>query len=521
MVLAAPPRAKVDDSPQPGLLALSSMSDVSRRAFLQSGAIAAASSVLPATAAAELHPSPAGRPNVLFIAIDDLNVSLGCYGNRVVKTPYLDALAARGTVFHAAHCQYPLCGPSRASLMTGLAPDTTRVYALATFFRNTIPDAVTLPQLFQRNGYSVARVGKVYHAGNPDQIGTDGQDDPASWQYVFNPNGVDHTQDEPLVTDFTPSRAQPAKPGEERLGSTISFYEAPQPGHAMTDSLGADEVIRLLRANRDKPFFLAYGLYRPHVPWIIPKEYFDMYPLESIQARPFHESELKLAPAPAYWTEPPNMGMDELERRKAIRAYYAATTFADAQIGRVLAELKALDLEQNTIVVFWADHGWSLGEHGQWMKQTLFEPATHVPTLFAGPGTGKPGQVCHRTTEHLDIYPTLVELCSLEGAPQNLHGSSLVPLLRDPAAPWEKPAISQIARPPQHTKTMGYSLRNQRYRYTRWQGEQTGEELYDYEADPHEWTNLANDPSVQSLKARLRRQLESITASRGRTGEVG
>lgn len=495
------------------------MSDVSRREFLQAGAAAAASTAL-RSAAAPRHPAH-GRTNVLFIAIDDLNTSLGCYGNHVVKTPHLDALAARGTVFQASHCQYPLCGPSRSSLMTGLAPDTTRVYALSTFFRKTIPDAVTLPQLFQTNGYSVARVGKIYHAGNPDQIGTDGQDDPASWQYVYNPDGVDHTEDEPRVTNFTPTRGQQSKPGEGSLGSSISFYEAPQPGHAMTDSLGADEVIRLLRANRDKPFFLAYGLYRPHVPWIVPKEYFDMYPLESIEARPFHPSELKLAPPAAYWTEPPNFGMDELERRKAIRAYYAATSFADAQIGRVLAELKALELEQNTIVVFWADHGWSMGEHGQWMKQTLFEPATHVPTLFAGPGTGKHGQVCHRTTEHLDIYPTLVELCNLKGAPGNLHGSSLVPLLRDPAASWDKPAISQVARPPQNPKIMGYSLRNERYRYTRWQGAQTGEELYDYQADPHEWSNLADDPAAQQLKAGLRQQLESITAERGRSGEVG
>ena len=323
------------------------------------------------------------RTNVLFIAIDDLNTSLGCYGDRVVKTPHLDALAARGTRFNAAYCQYPLCGPSRASLLTGLAPDTTRVYALSTFFRDTMPDVLTLPQLFQKNGYYAARVGKVYHAGNPDQIGTNGQDDPASWEYVYNPEGVDHTEDEPRVTNFTPERSPRDKNGEVRLGSAISFYEAPQPSHEITDSLGADEVIRLLRANRERPFFLAYGLYRPHVPWIVPKEYFDMYPLESIEARPFNPAELKLAPPPAYWTQPPNFGMDVLERRKAIRGYYAATTFADAQIGRVLAELKALDLEENTIVVFWADHGWSLGEHGQWMKQTLFEPATRVPTLFA------------------------------------------------------------------------------------------------------------------------------------------
>lgn len=498
------------------------MTDLSRRKFLQAGTAAAVSSALGAPSAAATQGRVHHRPNVLFIAIDDLNVSLGCYGNQVVKTPHLDALAARGTRFNAAYCQFPLCGPSRASLMTGLAPDTTGVLNLATFFRNNLPDVLSLAQLFQRNGYYVARVGKIYHAGNPDDIGTSGQDDPASWEYVFNPDGVDHTEDEPKITNFTPERAHRDKSGEVRIGSTISFYEAPQPGREMTDSLGADETIRLLRENRNRAFFLAYGLYRPHVPWIVPKAYFDMYPLEEIQARPYSPEELKLAPPAAYWTEPPNFGMNELESRQAIRAYYASTSFADAQIGRVLGELNALGLEENTIVVFWADHGWSLGEHGQWMKQTLFEPAARVPTLFAGPGTGAPGQVCHRTTEHLDIYPTLAELCGLEGTPDNLHGVSLVPLLKNPHADWSRPSISQVARPPgPNPKITGYSLRTERYRYTAWQGTQVGEELYDYQTDPHELKNLAADPALQELKAGLKAQLAVVTARRGRTMELG
>jgi len=247
-----------------------------------------------------------------------------------------------------------------------------------------------------------------------------------------------------------------------------------------------------------------------------------MYPLESIEARPFDPKELKLAPPAAYWTKPPNFGMDELERRQAIRAYYASVSFADAQVGRVLAALKKLGLDENTVVVFWADHGWSLGEHGQWMKQTLFEPATRVPTIFAGPGTGAEGKVCHRTTEHLDIYPTLAELCRLKNTPDNLHGRSLVPLFSQPDAAWDKPAISQVARPPgPHPKITGYSLRNERYRYTSWQGGETGEELYDYHADPHELKNLAAAGTFQRVKADLKAQLAEITKQRGRVLRLG
>lgn len=494
------------------------MAEISRRTFLQAGAAAAASSALRKSAVAEVH----DRRNVLFIASDDLNTSLRCYGNNIVQTPHLDALAARGTRLDAAYCQYPLCGPSRASLMTGLAPDTTGVLGLHTFFRDNIPDVVTLGQLFRRNGYYSARVGKIYHAGVPEDIGTSGQDDAATWDYVFNPDGADHRKDEHSITNFTPKRAHRDKQGRYRIGSTISFYEAPQSDGEMTDGLGAEEVIRLLRENRSRPFFLAYGLYRPHVPWIVPKAYFDMYPLQSIEARPFDPEELKLAPAAAYWTKPPNFGMNELERRQAIRAYYASVSFADAQVGRVLAALKDLGLEENTVVVFWADHGWSLGEHGQWMKQTLFEPATRVPTIFAGPGTGSRGQVCRRTTEHLDLYPTLAELCGLKNRPSNLHGRSLVPLFNRPGAAWDKPAISQVARPPgPHPKITGYSLRNERYRYTSWQGGETGEELYDYHVDPHELRNLAADAAFQRVKAGLNAQLAEITKQRGRVLGLG
>jgi len=482
------------------------MAGVSRRGFLKAGAAVAAAPALEAAAGVVPH----GRKNVLFIAVDDQNTSLGCYGNRVVKTPNLDALAARGVRFDKAYCQYPLCSPSRTSLMTGMAPDTTKIYDLRTYFRSTMPDVVTIPQLFRKNGYYAGRVGKIYHANVPHDIGHDGLDDAVSWEEVFNPAGVDHTKEEKLVTWLTP--------GRKDLGSSITFHESDSADAAMTDSLGADEVIRQLRMHRDKPFFLAYGLYRPHVSWVVPKAYFDMYPLETIEARPFDAREMTVAPRAAYGTHPVNFGMDEMARRQAVRAYYASTSFMDAQVGRVLAELKKLGLEDNTTVVFWADHGWALGEHGQWMKQVLFEPVARVPVIFAGAGVEQRGVVCGRTTEHLDIYPTLAELCGLQGMPAGLQGRSMVPLLKDASAAWDKPAVSQQFRfAGGEAKTKGYSIRTESFRYTSWEGAEPGEELYDHRTDPGEMANLAEDAKMAGTKAELKAKLMEIAATRGRT----
>ena len=489
------------------------MVSISRRNFLQKSAMVTAASSLTRVAIGATE-----KPrNVLFIGVDDQNASLGCYGDPLVQSPNLDALAARGTRFNNAYCQYPLCGPSRASLMTGAAPDTTRIYDLSTRVRDKMPDVITLGNLFRNNGYFSARVGKIFHADVPADIGKDGLDDPLSWDYVFNPAGEDHLKDEPLVTNFTPQLTRHDKSGYARLGGTISFYASPSLDHVMTDSIGADETIRLLRDNHRRPFFIAFGLYRPHVPWIVPQAHFDRYPISAIRPRPFSPDESTQAPAAAYTTHPPNYGMTERECREAIRAYYASSSFMDVQVGRVLEELKRLGLEDNTIVVYWADHGWSLGEHGQWQKMNLFESATRVPLIFAGPGIGA-GAVCHRTVEHLDIYPTLAEMCKLRGAPASLHGKSLLPLLHEPSRSWGRPAISQVTRPPESLfRTIGYSLRSERFRYTVWQGDDVGEELYDYKTDPLETRNIAQQKDMQSVKVALRKELERLTLRRGRT----
>ena len=313
--------------------------------------------------------------NVLFISSDDLNNDLGTYGHPLVKSPNIDRLAKRGVRFDRAYTQFPLCSPSRSSMMTGLRPDTTKVYDLVKHFREALPEVVTMSQLFQQNGYFAARVGKIYHYGNPGQIGTDGLDDAPSWNVRINPRGVDKDE-EKVLTNLTPKRG---------LGASLSFYASPAPDEEHTDGKVALETIKLLEQNKDKPFFIAAGFYRPHCPYIAPKKYFDLYPLEKIKAAIEIPGEReKLLPA-ALQTPDWNFGVDELGQRQSIQAYYASISFLDTQVGKLLDALERLGLAENTIVVFWSDHGYLLGQHGQWMKQSLFEGSARTPLILAGP----------------------------------------------------------------------------------------------------------------------------------------
>jgi uncharacterized sulfatase len=439
------------------------------------------------------------RPNVLLIMADDLNNDLGAYGHRLVKTPNLDRLAARGVRFDRAYNQFPLCSPSRVSLLTGLRPDTTRVYDLQTDFRTILPDVVTLPQTFRRNGYAVARVGKIYHYGNPGQIGTSGLDDPASWDLVVNPRGIDKDE-EAHLTNYTPKRG---------LGSSLSFYASPAPDEAHTDGKVAAETIALLEKNRDKPFFLAAGFYRPHCPFIAPRKYFDMYPLDRIAAPELSPDSLARLPVAALFTNPPNWDVSVEGQREAIRAYYASISFLDANVGRVLGALERLGLSGNTIVVFLSDHGYHLGERGQWMKQTLFERSARAPLIVAGPGVTAKGRSSSRTVEFIDVYPTLVDLVGLN-APAGLAGQSLRPLLKDPRAKWERPALTQVRRGSAADTFMGYSIRTEKWRYTEWDEGKRGTELYDEGADPNELRNLVADPQHQDIVKYMRDLLRKV-----------
>jgi iduronate 2-sulfatase len=443
--------------------------------------------------------TPARRMNVLFIASDDLNNHIGAYGHSLVKTPNLDRLARRGRVFNNAYTQFPWCSPSRSSLMTGRRPDATRVYDLTTHFRAALPNVVTLPQMFRNNGYVAARVGKIYHYGVPGGIGTSGLDDPPSWDKFVNPRGRDKDE-EHLLRNLTPSRA---------LGSALAYLAAEGTDEEQTDGIVATETIRLLEENRDSPFFIAAGFYRPHCPYVAPKKYFDLYPPEKIQLPQEPPDHLKTLLDAALWTKPLYWDLNEQQRREIIRAYYASITFMDAQVGRVLDALERLKLADNTVVVFWSDHGYLLSEHGQWMKNSLFEESARVPLIIAAPHQKAKGRATNRVVELLDMYPTLADLCGLP-APKELEGRSLRPLLDDPRAKWDGAAYTQIGRGGVPAKFMGRSVRTERWRYTEWDDGKQGVELYNHANDPREFRNLAGDPkfaaTVAEMKQRLRRQ---------------
>ena len=441
--------------------------------------------------------------NVLLIMADDLNVSLGCYGHPQVKSPNIDKLATRGVRFEKAYCQFPLCNPSRASLLTGLRPDTTGVLENATFFRKNKPDAVTLPQLFKNNGYFVARVGKLYHYGVPTQIGTNGLDDPASWNTVVNPKGRDVDDEDSIFTIGA----------KGQFGGTLSWLAADGEDADQTDGKGADAAIALLNAHKDQPFFLGVGFYRPHTPYVAPKKYFAMYPTDQVPlvTEPGREG----VPAAAL-TSKPNYDISEKLQREALQAYEASVTFMDAQVGRVLDELDRLKLSEKTVVVFASDHGYHLGEHGLWQKMSLFEEAAHVPLIIANPSAKANGQASPELAELVDIYPTLADLCGLK-PPATLEGQSLRPQLEDPKAPGKKFATTQVLRGPANpaaTKKQaaprfaGRSVRTTRYRYTEWDEGKRGVQLYDHASDPKELHNLAEDRMHQGTVAQMKQYLK-------------
>ncbi len=431
----------------------------------------------------------ADKKNVLFLICDDLNCDLACYGHPLVKSPHIDRLAARGVRFDNAHCQYPLCGPSRASFMTGMYPDQTLVRRNAIYIREHVPNVRTMSQMFRDAGYFATRIGKIYHYNVPAHIGTGGHDDPFSWDYTINPRGRDK-EDEPLIFSLRPGS----------FGGTLSWLAAEGTDAEQTDGIAATEASRLLRqyAAEKRPFFLAVGLYRPHTPYVAPKKYFDMYPLEQIEVPQVPAGYLNSLPKPARESitrKKEQLNLPAETAKKAIQAYYASITFADAQLGRILDTLDETGLADNTVVLFTSDHGYHMGEHGHWQKTTLFENATRVPLIIAAPGAEAAGRVAATPAEMVDFYPTLADLCGLQ-PPKSISGVSLAAVLDDAGKTPRDSALTQYAG--------GYSIRTPRYRYTEWgpRGAE-GAELYDHDSDPREMVNLAEQPDQRETVARL------------------
>lgn len=472
----------------------------------------------------------AKRPNVLFIISDDLNNMLGCYGDRIAKTPNIDKLAARGVRFDRAYCAFPLCGPSRNALLTGLYPNSTGIFANQQIFRQTIPNQLSMPQAFRQAGYFAARIGKLYHYNVPNSIGTNGHDDPASWELELNPAGVDRLEEHPKIFSLLPNQ----------FGGTLSWYASPKSDQFHTDGLEAEDaewVLERCAKRRDRPFFLAVGFFRPHTPYVSPKPYFDLYPEKDMPVVQGVKEDQADIP-------PPGLGSHKKEhekltddlRRQARQAYLASISFMDAQVGKVVAALDRLGLADNTIIVFTSDHGYHMGEHGLWQKMSLFEESARVPLLIVAPGVAKAGTAAKSPVSHIDLFPTLAELCGVK-APDNLQGQSLVPMLRDPNVVGRGWAITQVMRgggPARASVTtnvgsngprfFGYTLRTPRWRYTEWDEGRKGRELYDHDIDPRELTNLANLPdhakTVEELSQQLRAAAKTTFPPSGQTPEI-
>ena len=452
-----------------------------------------------------LHLQESGPMNVLFVVADDLNCALGTYGDTLVHTPNLDRLAEEGAVFTNAHCQYPLCGPSRASFMTGLYADQTRIRKNNVYLRSAVPDVVTLSQRFRQRGYEAVRIGKIFHYDNPGTIGTAGIDDRHSWDRTINPYGRDKREEYRIHT---------LKP--RRYGGTLSWLAMEGTDEEQTDGIGATEACEQLDgfAERGTPFFMAVGFFRPHTPFVAPQAYFDAVDREAMVVPNPHDALLDELPEPAarsIRSMKTQIGLPTALSQEIIEAYRATVSFVDAQVGRVLDRLRETGLDENTLVVFLSDHGYHLGEHGHWQKQTLFDEATRVP-LIIRPPTGVSAGSISAPVELVDLYPTIADYAGVE-VPGYVQGLSLCGLIDQKADTVRGSALTVWRK--------GKSIATDRYRLTSWgEAGELGLELYDHQTDPDELRNLALDgeesPVLDSLTQVLeRRWLASLQVPDG------
>lgn len=487
------------------------------------GAIALSSFAHQAKAAENMKED--NRPNILFISVDDLKPWLSCYGDTLAHTPNFDRLAARGTTFNNAYCQIALSGPTRSSLLTGLNPDHTGVWWLMGSFRKNNPDIVSLPEALKNNGYATTGVGKVYHPLKDKEV----KDDPKSWNLPY-------------------VKAQGATYALSNGRVATECADVPDDGYV--DGAIAREAVKTLGKLKEseKPFFFGVGFKKPHLPFCAPKKYWDMYNREEMPLAKFREMaaddveyayhnslEVKgYSDIPPFESYQDAKQLDEDTQRRLLHAYYACISYVDAQLGKVLDALDENGLSDNTVIVLYGDHGYHLGDHGLWNKMTNFENATHVPLFISAPGM-KQGVKSDALVEFLDIFPTLAEL-SETPHPQQLDGTSLVPVLRNPKAKVKDYVVSQYSRTTTEDYTIstdtdladlghtladditGYAIRDKRYRLVEYtKGFKTYDKfdpekviaysLYDYQTDPLETKNLANDPKYAKVVDRLKKQL--------------
>jgi choline-sulfatase len=453
------------------------------RAILLGGLLLTSLNVAPA----------ADKPNVLLLVSDDLAATLGSYGYPQAKTPHLDKLAAEGVLFERAYCQFPHCNPSRASLLSGMRPNVTRVTNNADSLYDNHPGVVTLPAHLRRQGYATARCGKIFHLGVPS--GLESMDDPNGWDFgtLF--------RDERPYPPRRPSAVQ-VMTGQR---SGLNWQEIAERTEELVDIQFAQTAVKWLeKRDQTKPFFLAVGFHRPHLPLVAPAKYFDLYPFDEITLPEEPEDDEADIPLPARNGSVPQYTLSATpeQRRAAIRAYLACVSFVDDQAGYVLDALQRLGLRENTVVIFVSDHGWHLGEHKLWHKRSLFEESARVPLIVSAPGFAARGRRSASLVELLDLYPTVCDLCGV-AKPDTVQGKSLRPLLANPEAVLHDAAFSEARRGPR-TEYWGRSVRTTRWRYTEWNEGRDGVELYDHDHDPQEYTNLGSDPQHAATVSELR-----------------
>ncbi len=477
---------------------------INRRQFLETSIAATAAA---AAGCSQTEQASANRPNVISISVDDMNDWVGCLkGYPGVHTPNIDALAKRGVLFNDAHCTSPICNPSRTSIMTGKRPSTTGIYNNNQYWKPVLPDTVTMPMFFKQNGYLVAGTGKVFHHES-------GYNPPDQWDEYRLQRFDDPWYRRPAWYHWT--ERMPNPPGHpfnglagDNFAGEFDWGALPgRPERAYGDMDAVRFAEDFLRREHTKPFFLAVGLWHPHIPMFSPQKYFDQYPIEDVKIPEVPADDLEDLPPIAQ--EIAAVRRDEHERivkegkwDDAVQAYLAAITFADEMVGQILKAVDESDHADNTIIVFWSDHGWHLGEKQHWHKSTLWERATHVPMIWHGPGITHNGEERAQQIELMDMYPTLAELCGLDASGVGLDGISLVPQLQDPAAT-KRPAVIDFL-PGNH------AVITDKWRYIRYHD--GTEELYDRVEDPNEWHNIAGAPEHAELKKELAEWMPKTSA---------